>query len=173
MRSLVIVQCLAPGGDTLSICWIECLRINSSWQPLIGLCEVVPPLSTAVIVTSSIEDQGRVAACPGEEVVFTCRASDSTFLIWNSAQFSNPQGFRFASDDPQNTPRVDGSFTATLTEVITKPSDVRFANFTSTLAVNATVGLSGTVIECTAPQQVTENQNLLVTGWCIYPLLYS
>ena len=170
MRSLVIVQCLAPGGDTLSIYWIECLRINSSWQPLIGLCEVVPPPSAAVILTSSIADQGRVAACPGEEVVFTCRTVEASGLIWNSAQFSNPQRFRFAPNDPQNASRVDGSFTATLTEVITKPSDVRFANFTSTLAVNATVGLSGTVIECTVPLQVTQNQNLLVAGWCIYPL---
>ena len=65
----------------------------------------------------------------------------------------------------QNTPRVDGNFTATLTEVIVNPDNVIFANFTSTLAVNATVDLSGTVIECTAPLQVTENQNLLVAGW--------
>ena len=65
----------------------------------------------------------------------------------------------------QNTPRVDGSFTATLTEVIVNPDNVIFANFTSTLAVNATVGLSGTVIECTAPQQVSKYQTLRVAGW--------
>ena len=163
MRSLVIVQCLAPGGDTLSICWIECLRINSSWQPLIGLCEVVPPLSTAVILTSTIEDQGRVAACPGEEVVFTCRASDSGSLSWISDQFSSELVLRFGPSDPQNTPRVDGNFIATLTEVIVNPDNVIFATFTSTLAVNATVELSGTVIECT-DSIMTEDQTLLVAG---------
>ena len=165
MRSLVIVQCLAPGGDTLSICWIECLRINSSWQPLIGLCEVVPPLSTAVILTSSIEDQGRVAACPGEEVVFTCRTTEeATGLTWLSDQFSNQPGFRFLPMSLQNTPVVDGNFTATLTEVIVNPNNMIFANFTSTLAVNATVDLSGTVIECN-DQQVSKYQTLLVAGW--------
>ena len=125
------------------------------------LVQVVPPPSTAAILTSNIEDQGRVAACPGEEVVFTCRITDSTFLIWNSDQFSLV--FRFASGDDQNTHRVDGNFTGTLTEVIVNPDNVIFANFTSTLAVNATVELNGTVIECT-DRSNTEDQTLLVAG---------
>ena len=95
--------------------------------------------------------------------MFTCRATDSTFLIWNSDRFFNQLGFRFLPSDPQNTPRVDGNFTATLTRVIVNPDNVIFANFTSTLAVNATVDLSGTVIECTG-STMTEDQTLLVAG---------
>ena len=128
------------------------------------MCEIVP-LSTAttVILTSSIEDQGRVAACPGEEVVFTCRTTNSPSLSWISDQFSSELVLRFVTISPQNTPRVDGSFTATLTEVIVNPNMMLFANFTSTLAVTATVELSGTVIECN-DQLVTQSQTLLVAG---------
>ena len=132
---------------------------------------MVPPPSTAVILTSSIEDQGRVAACPGEEVVFTCRASEAAGLTWNSDQFSSEYVFSFVPSDPQNTPRIYGIFTATLTEVIMNPDMVFFPNLTSTLAVTATVELSGTMIECTAePQQETENQTLLIAGWQISPM---
>ena len=102
-----------------------------------------------------------MAACPGEEVVFTCRTTDSTSLIWNSDQFSNQ--LSFVSSDPQNTQMVDGSFTATLIEVEDPNGDL-IANFSSTLAVTATVELSGTVIECTN-QLVTQSQTLLVAGW--------
>ena len=104
-----------------------------------------------------------MAACPGEEVVFTCRTIEATFLIWNSDQFSSEDVFTFAPADPQNPPRVDGNFTATLTEVIVNPNDGRFANFTSTLAVTATVELTGTVVECT-DSIMTEDQTLLVAG---------
>ena len=130
------------------------------------MCEIVPPsTATTVILTSSIEDQGSVAACPGEEVVFTCRTTDSTSLTWNSDQFSTEQVLRFISISPQNTPIVDGSFTATLTEFVQDPNGgTGFGDFTSTLAVTATVELSGTVIECTN-QIVTQSQTLLVTGW--------
>ena len=93
--------------------------------------------------------------------MFTCRTTDSTSLIWNSDRFSNE--LSFVSSDPHNTQRVDGSFTATLTEV-ENPNGDFIANFTSTLAVNATVDLSGTVIECTN-QLVTQSQTLLVAGW--------
>ena len=96
--------------------------------------------------------------------MFTCRATDSTSLTWNSDQFSSQQVFRFISMSPQNTPRVDGSFTATLTEFLQDPNRISFGNFTSTLAVTATVELSGTVIECTN-QLVTQSQTLLVAGW--------
>ena len=96
--------------------------------------------------------------------MFTCRTTDSTSLTWNSDQFSSQQVLRFISISPQNTPIVDGSFTATLTEFLQDPNRISFGNFTSTLAVTATADLSGTVIECTN-QLVTLNQTLLVAGW--------
>ena len=126
-----------------------------------------------MILTSSIEDQERVAACPGEEVVFTCRTTEAASLTWNIDQFSTSQHrIRFLPLNLQNTPTVDGNFTATLTEVIVNPDNMLFANFTSILAVNATVDLSGTVIECN-DQQVSTYQTLLVAGChnIIYPLV--
>ena len=125
------------------------------------ISEIVSTLSTAVILTSSI---GGVAACPGEEVVFTCRTTEAATLIWSSDQFSNEQQeISFLLMSPQNTQVVDGNFTATLTEV-NVTNIVSLAYFTSTLAVTATVELNGTVIKCTTvPQEVTEN--LLVAGW--------
>ena len=103
--------------------------------------------------------------------MFTCRTTEAAGLTWFSDQFSNQLGFRFLPMSLQNTPVVDGSFTATLTEVIVNPDNMFFANFTSTLAVNATVDLGGTVIECN-DQQVSKYQTLLVAGWhnIIYPL---
>ena len=120
-----------------------------------------------MILTSSIEG---MAACPWEEVVFTCRTTESSTLTWSSDQFpSQQQQISFLPTSPQNTPRVDGNFTATLTEVILKPNIPSIANFTSTLAVTATVELNGTVIKC-ANQLVTWNQTLLVAGWYIHAL---
>ena len=105
--------------------------------------------------------------------MFTCRATEAASLTWSSDQFSSSQlhRIRFLPMNLQNTPRVDGNFTATLTEVIVNPDNMLFANFTSTLAVNATVDLSGTVIECN-DQQVSKYQTLLVAGChnIIYPL---
>ena len=114
-----------------------------------------------------------MAACPWEEVVFTCRTTEAASLTWSSDQFSTSQHrIRFLPLNLQNPPRVDGNFTATLTEVIVNPDNMIFANFTSTLAVNATVDLSGTVIECN-DQQVSKYQTLLVAGChnIIYPLI--
>ena len=137
---------------------IECLRIIL--VTLIGLCEIVPPPSTAVILTSSIEDQGRVAACPKEEVVFTCRTIEAHFLFWQSDQFPET---RFRYDSELNVPMFPGEFTATLTEFVEDPNEDSSGNITSTLAVNATVGLNGTVIACT-DTIMTEDQTLLIAG---------
>ena len=129
------------------------------------ISEIISPPSIAVILTSSI---GSVAVCPEEEVVFTCRTTDSPNLTWSSDQFSSQQQeISFLPTSSQNTPMVDGSFTATLTEVILKPNRPSIANFTSTLAVTATVELNRTVIKC-ADQLVTLNQTLLVAGWYIH-----
>ena len=110
-----------------------------------------------MILTSIIEDQGRVAACPGEEVVFTCRTIEARFLFWQSDQFPET---RFQFNSPQNDPMFHGN---TLTEFVEDPNDASSGNFTSTLAVNATVELNGTVIECTN-SIMTEDQTLHIAG---------
>ena len=80
-------------------------------------------ISTAatVILTTSIEDQGRVAACPREEVVFTCRITDSPSLSW---LFSSQFQISFVPSDPQNMTVVVEDVTATLTEVIVNPNNI-------------------------------------------------
>ena len=87
------------------------------------IVRLFPSISTAatVILTTSIEDQGRVAACPREEVVFTCRITDSPSLSW---LFSSQFQISFVPSDPQNMTVVVEDVTATLTEVIVNPNNI-------------------------------------------------
>jgi len=50
-----------------------------------------------VALTSSVQQAGRQAACPGETVVFTCNVPDDVALQWiagNQIPFTNPISFR-------------------------------------------------------------------------------
>lgn len=103
-----------------------------------------------VIITSSVEE--RELACPGEEVTFTCTVVKQLALAWRNEQYISLHGdviFTSVHQIPVGVPVSRGPFQIVLTSYTVNPSDST-ANITSTLAVNATPTLNGTVVECAA-----------------------
>lgn len=101
-----------------------------------------------VIVTSSVEEGELV--CPGEEVTFTCTVIEQLTLIWKNEQYISPRGdvtFASVNQIHVGVPVSRGPFQIVLTSYSLNPSNLT-ANITSTLAVNATPTLNGTVVEC-------------------------
>ena len=99
-------------------------------------------------LTSSVEEE---AACPGEEVTFTCTIEDGTILDWISEAFSGaPQTFtRFVVGDTVGQSHIYEGFTTTLTREIPDPDMPGFGDLTSTLTfTDSTDELNGTVIQC-------------------------
>ena len=100
-------------------------------------------------LTSSVEQDGREAACPGEVVTFTCMVTEAGFLQWIAEPFikANDSGFfptiNKAGDVQDPTPHIH----IVLIE-INDANDPRLRNYISTLTVNATTALNGTVIQC-------------------------
>ena len=94
-------------------------------------------------LTSSVEQDGRQAACPGEVVTFT----DGSFLQWIAEPFINGSvvfsTINQAGDVQDPTPQIH----IVLIE-INEANDPRLRNYISTLTVNATTALNGTVIQC-------------------------
>ena len=102
-------------------------------------------------LTSSVEEQGRQAACPGEEVTFTCMVLDRTALEWISDAFSGaPEQFRlFDTGSEVGVSRMYDQFTANLTRLVPDPGNPGFGDITSTLVVVAAAEHDGIVIQCT------------------------
>ena len=111
-------------------------------------------------LTSSVEQAGRQAACPGEEVTFTCTVTDAAGLQWIAEPFIpqiNPLDFTFLSEVESIQEDNSGNFTAVLTSVT--PS----GDLTSELTVTATETLNETVVQCSA---ITSdlNETFIVAG---------
>ena len=111
---------------------------------------ILPASMAQVSLTSSVQQAGRQAACPGETVTFTCNVLDDVALQWiagNQIPSSDPISFR---PNSQTVNISRGSFTATLVSSIRNPSNVWRARFHSQLTV--TVGednsLNGTQVTC-------------------------
>ena len=111
---------------------------------------ILPASMAQVTLTSSVQQAGRQAACPGETVIFTCNVPDDVALQWiagNQIPFTNPISFR---PNSQTVSISRGGFTATLVSAIRNPNNVWRARFHSQLTV--TVGednsLNGTQVTC-------------------------
>jgi len=100
-----------------------------------------------VILTSSVEEGGLV--CPGEEVTFTCTVIEQPSLGWKDKQYISADEVIFLHNDQLKleVPVFRGPFQFVLTSLSPSNSS-QVANMTSTLAVNATPTLNGTMVEC-------------------------
>jgi len=111
----------------------------------------VVSVTESVILNTSVEE-GELA-CPGEEVTFTCTVIEQHALAWRIEQYIFPHGdvtFTTVNEVPVVGATVSrGPFQIVLTNYSLNPS-TSAANMTSTLAVNATPNLNGTVVECAA-----------------------
>ena len=102
-------------------------------------------------LTSSVEEQGRQAACPGEEVTFTCMVLDRTSLEWISDAFSGaPEQFSlFDTGSEVGVSRMYDQFTTNLTRLVPTPGNPGIGDITSTLVFIAAAEHDGIVIQCT------------------------
>ena len=108
----------------------------------------VVSVTESVILNTSVEEGELV--CPGEEVTFTCTVIEQFFLAWRNEQFIFPRGdviFIAFNLIHVGVPVFRGPFQIVLTSYSLNPS-TSAANMTSTLAVNATLTLNGTAVEC-------------------------
>ena len=97
-----------------------------------------------------MEQAGRQAACPGEEVTFTCNVTDGGVLQWIAEPHitqSNPVTFSVASATVGDTRDPTAQIHIVLDDV-SPGSDPRLGDFVSTLTVRNSTALSGTVIQC-------------------------
>ena len=117
-----------------------------------------------VTLVSSVEQDGRTAACPGELVTFTCTVTHGATLNWASAAFtscdSNPT-YLLRNDTSVGSTSVCGSFQANLTAITNRNGvgQALQADLTSTLSPTTSVS-PGTVIRCS---DLTSTQSSLLT----------
>ena len=114
-------------------------------------------------LTSSVEQAGRQAACPGEEVTFTCTVTDGPVLQWIAEPHINqsePVIFAGANVTAGETRDPTAQIHIVLVDV-NPGSDPRLRDFVSTLTVRNSTALSGTVIQCSSGI-ITVNNSLIV-----------
>ena len=112
-----------------------------------------------VILTTTVEEDGRRYACNGEIVTFTCQIIRSFSLQWDSPLIS-PISF---TSDPVNTMTSMPPFTATLTSTAGSGFN---RNFTSTLQVTALSSFrrSDTTVVCRNQLRVNQTSRFTVAG---------
>ena len=118
---------------------------------------------TTVTLTSSVEQAGRQAACPGEEVTFTCTVTDAGALRWIAEPHINqsePVTFAGISATAGETRDPTAQIHIVLDDV-SPGSDPRLRDYVSTLTVRNSTALSGTVIQC-SNGMITTNNSLIV-----------
>ena len=106
-------------------------------------------------LTSSVEQDGRQAACPGEVVTFTCEVNQTTILRWIAEPFILQSSF--VPSSPVGTMAVDdsGQFRAVLDSIMFIGGGLVY--FSSRLIVTASGSgsLSGIEIQCSGRQGVS------------------
>ena len=115
-----------------------------------------------VVLTSTVEENGRQFACEGEMVTFTCHVLRSIFLQWKNPLIrQTPVIFVTGFTAPVSFLRPP--FIATLTSIAGIGLNT---NFTSTLQVNAskTFAKNQTTVQCRNQQHVTEESRFTVAG---------
>ena len=135
-------------------------------------------LYTATVVLDS--SVGMRGACPGEMVTYTCTVNQGAALDWIAQPFitgstriqflsTTSTGRSIDCNDVLTVQCADVKFVATLTN-LANPMIVLgtpVADMTSTLTINVTGSLNGTVVQCSTATQSgapTANQHLLVAG---------
>lgn len=106
--------------------------------------------ASELLLTSNVAvGGGRHIAATGEEVIFTCMATDSSSLLWDSMSFDG-SFLRYTASGDDYVGRIkfseDGSFRSNLTMKVSTGN--RRADFTSTLTFTANEQHSQLVINC-------------------------
>ena len=114
-------------------------------------------------MTSSWEQAGREAACPGEAVTFTCTAQETLYIL---LEFRGEEASWVSGDFNQEDSlvRVRSSFTGTLTSVV--PNEGTF-HMTAILMIVADLSYNGSTVKCSDTTPNPSMYALLIAGDCI------
>ena len=115
---------------------------------------------------SSVEQNGRTAACPRELVTFTCTVTQGFSLNWASTAFTSCNStptYLLAPGTSVGSTSVCGSFKAILTDItnVTQVGQSRLGDMTSTLSPTTTVS-PRTVVTCSdllIPQRLPQSKS--------------
>ena len=110
-----------------------------------------------------MEQAGRQAACPGEEVTFTCNVTDGGAIVWVAEPHitqSDPvtfSGFATAGETRDPTAQIH-----IVLDDVSQGSIPQVRDFVSTLTVRNSTALSETVIQCFGG--ISTASNTLIVG---------
>ena len=115
-----------------------------------GTCTAFPTVSASL--SSSVEEDGRQFACPGEHVIFTCKVNQAVIIRLAAEPFicrNDPVSFT-ASDDVGSSGRTRPTdlFQANLTNLQRESNESHIANFMATLTAITTDETANTVVWC-------------------------
>lgn len=113
--------------------WIEC---NLEVSLCLDICFYLICTAQQVTLSSSLEDSGRIYACPNQLVTYTC-VSNSRFLIWSAPPFLSDQNpIIFRSTDQLGGRVQPNIFAALLSTTPIMRSTLQVLNATSNATVN-------------------------------------
>ena len=131
--------------------------------PLLTHVQGLASAQTTVTLSSSVEQAGRQAACPGEEVTFTCVVTDGGALRWVAEPHineSSPVTFSGSGATAGDTRDPTAQIHIVLDDV--SPGSIpQVRDFVSTLTVRNPTALRGTVIQCSSGN-ITVSNTLMV-----------
>ena len=122
-------------------------------------------------LTSSVELDGRQAACPGEVVTFTCTVAEAVALEWIAEPFiprNDPIRVQFLPDAKNGTMMDLTDQIYIVLDAVSPTTDPRFVNFISFLTVNDSSAIRGIIIQCIAGDPDLTANNTLTTGSKLY-----
>ena len=127
--------------------------------------------AASIELTSNVERGERHLACPGQVVVFTCTATETSSLLWDSNRFQLVAEFGIPADSVGTVidRGVMGRFTANLTQVV---PDVVGSTLTATLTFTVTDSLNGTSVKCVSLEQ-SMNATLNIVPGKLFQLLHK
>ena len=98
-----------------------------------------------------MEQAGRQAACPGEEVTFTCNVTDGGAIVWVAEpHITQSDPVIFAGGVTAGETRDPTAQIHIVLEDVSPGSVPQVRDFVSTLTVRNSTALSGTVIQCSS-----------------------
>ena len=129
-------------------------------------------------LTSSVEQDGRQAACPGEVVTFTCMVNEASRLRWIAEPFipqSDPIDFISAATAGAMAVDDSGQFRAVLVSIVHTEGGLSDFNSKLTVTASGSGTLSGTEIQCSGRQDTSStiimmSRTLIIAG--TYTALY-
>ena len=126
-----------------------------------------------VTLTSSVEQDGRQAACPREVVTFTCMVNEATRLRWIAEPFipqSDPITFVSAATAGAMAVDDSGQFRAVLVSIVLIGGGLSDFNSRLTVTASGSGSLNGTEIQCSGRQSFSPSRTLIIAG--TYNTLY-